>query len=283
MRSFQKFIVVCSSFAFIACGSTAKTDGTVSADDTSSGDTSADGGDTSMGSDVSSGDSSGSDTSSGAVISGTYASNFGGYEIISETTWNEMSISKIDLSARFGITKNSPTDKYNPAKFNKIVWTAPASGSFYYCLVDYGLASADLAEKTSKSADASTPDKSGCGGFSWTKLTSTDAIAIAGKYNDNFGGKSVISSRYWDTAWMQKYDNAKRVAITQNSADDKYNPSKFSKVVWTAPTAGSFYTCMVDYGLDSADLAENSTKTADDSAPDKSGCGGFSWTKMTPQ
>ena len=41
---------------------------------------------------------------------------------------------------------------------------------------------------------------------------------------------------------------------------------------------------MVDYGKDTADLAEASTLTADDSKPSEGGCGGnFPWTQMSKQ
>ncbi len=265
MAMFRILLISIGLFALAACGSTTAAS---SPDDATSGDAGADGS---------------SDGSGGLAISGVWSSSFGGYSEISASAWDDAAIVKLDASARVAITQNPATDKYNPSQFSKLVWTEPAGGSFYYCTVDYGLATADLASATTKTADDSAPDKSGCGGFAWTKLTSAAPIEIAGKYNDNFGGKSVISSRYWDTSWLYQFDNTKRFAIMQAAADATYNPSKFSKVVWTAPVSGSFYTCTVDYGLDSAALALATTLTADGSAPDKSGCGGFSWTKLTPQ
>lgn len=216
--------------------------------------------------------------------SGTFVSNFGGYEEIHADTWNEMTVTKWDNGKRYAIAQNPADDKYNPSKFSKLVWTLPKAGTFYYCTVDFGLATAALAEATTRTADDSDPGKGGCGGFAWTALTATATIAIEGKYSDNFGGKSSITSRFWDTAWITKFDNTARYAITQNASDDKYNPNKFSKVVWTEPTGkdGSFWVCTVDFGLGTAALAEATTKIADASAPDKSGCGGFAWTKLTP-
>ncbi len=260
-------LLICVMFCLLAaCGSTAASTG--GSDDATSGDSSSDGS---------------GDTAGGLTIAGVWSSTFGGYSEISTTAWDDATIVKLDAAGRTAIVQNPATAKYNPSQFSKLAWTAPASGSFYYCTVDYGLATAELASATTKTADDSAPDKSGCGGFPWTKLTAAAPIAIAGKYNDNFGGKSVISSRYWDASWLYQFDNTKRFAILQAAADDKYNPSKFSKVLWTAPASGSFYSCTIDYGLDSAALALASTLTADDSAPDKSGCAGFSWTTLTPQ
>jgi len=215
-------------------------------------------------------------------IMGTWSSNFGGYEEISDKQWNDMVMAKLDGAARVAITQNPADEKYNPGKFNKIVFTAPKDGSFYYCYVDYGKATAALAEASTQTADASTPDKGGCGGFAWTRLTQAEPIAIAGTWKNNFGGTDTISSRKWNTAAISLFDNVKHWAITQNAADDKYYPSKFTKVVWTKSSGGSLSYCMVDFGLDSVALAQATTKIADDTAPDNGGCGGFSWTKLTP-
>lgn len=245
----------------------------------------------SAGPDVSGGDGAAADTVKGdggtdasapAGISGTWSSNFGGYEEISDKAWNDMIVTKLDLAGRIAITQNSASDKYNPSKFNKIAFTAPKDGSFYYCYVDFGLGSADLAEASTKTADDSKPDKSGCAGFPWAKLTRTDPIDIAGTWTNGFGEKENISSRTWNAMMVSLFDNQKRWAITQNPPDDPYNPSKYSKLVWTAPSASGFYYCTVEFGQDTLALAQDTTKTADDSKPDKGGCAGFSWTKVSP-
>ena len=297
-RTFRVF--VCAGFALglAACSSTVGTpsdhgngaaDTSIAADSKASPDGS--GADSlapdTIAKDVASQDVASQDVTTAPVsIIGTWSSNFGGYEEITDKSWNDMVMTKFDGMTRIAITQNPASDKYNPSKFNKIVFTAPKDGSFYYCYVDYGKDTAALAEASTLTADDSAPDTKGCGGFSWTKLTKADPIAIAGTWKNNFGGNDVISSRSWasmgSTMAMSLFDNAKRWAITQNPADDQYNPSKFNRIVWTAPSGGNFYYCMVDYGLDSVALAQATTKTADDSAPDKSGCGGFSWTKLAP-
>ena len=235
-------------------------------------------------------DASGEATGDGAVadavpgdliILGTWASDFGGYEELTSTAWDDATILEYDNAARVAYTQNPANDAYDPSKFNKIVWTSPSAGSFYYCWVDYGLDDLASAKASTKVADASSPDTSGCGGFAWTKLTRVDPIEIRGTWNSNFGGTETISSRKWNDATVQMFDNAANVAFTQNPVDAQYDPSKFSKLVWTEPTAGSFYYCTVDFGLDSLAAAQASTKTADSSQPDTGGCGGFSWTKLS--
>ncbi|MBM4343502.1 MAG: hypothetical protein FJ100_09010 [Deltaproteobacteria bacterium] len=111
------------------------------------------------------------------------------------------------------------------------------------------------------------------------------AIEIAGTYNDNFGGSETIASDKWQfsfgTSTIVQYDNAKNDAYLQAPADDKFNPSKFSKIVWTEPKVDSFYYCTVVIGAATLDLAKASTLTADDKNPEKTGCGGVGWTKLT--
>ncbi len=261
MTHFRLFLGILTTCALAACGSTAASSS--STDDAGSTDV--------------------GDTTSSSAIFGVFASGVGGYEEITATTWNEMAIVQLDAGKRFAITQNSATDKYGPSQFNKLVWTAPQNGVFYYCTVDYGLATADLASATTKTADDASPDTKGCGGFPWTKLTATAPLAVVGKYKDNFGGAPVITNRFWEVGWIVNYDNTKRFAITQSPADDKYAPNKFTKLVWTEPSAGGLYICTVAYGKDTQAAAESATETADSAAPEKSGCAGFAWTKLTPQ
>jgi hypothetical protein len=78
-----------------------------------------------------------------------------------------------------------------------------------------------------------------------------------------------------------EFDNANHVAYTQNSLTATYGPGKFNKLVWTPIVGTAFYYCFVDFSLDSLAAAKATTKIADATNPDKSGCGGFSWTKLT--
>ena len=55
--------------------------------------------------------------------------------------------------------------------YHKNVWTVTADGSTYYCQIVYNKASLADAKADTAQADASDPANSGCGGFSWTKLT----------------------------------------------------------------------------------------------------------------
>jgi hypothetical protein len=210
-------------------------------------------------------------------VAGEWASNFGFDETISQTMWGTAAVIRYDNDDNFAITQQPANDMFNPSKFSKLVWTEPSAGKFFYCTVDFGLATAAEAEATTKSADASNPESAGCGGFSWTRLA--EPIEIAGSYSSMFG-MEMISSHQWGTATVHEYDNAKNEAIHQFPEDDMYNPNKFNKVVWTEPNAGKFFYCIVDFGKDTLEQAKTSTQSADSSAPATSGCGGFPWTEL---
>ena len=217
------------------------------------------------------------------AISGRWASSFGGVEAISSESWGSAKVVEYDNGQRWAVTQNSATAEYNAGKFNKLVWTQPKDGVFYYCWVDFGLDTAQAAKNSDKTADDSNPDESGCGDFSWTKVMDvTLAIQTLGTYTSSFGDQEVITPWMWGSAKVVEYDNGQRWAVTQNSATAEYNAGKFNKLVWTQPKDGVFYYCWVDFGLDTAQAAKNSDKTADDSNPDESGCGDFSWTKLSP-
>ena len=214
-------------------------------------------------------------------IEGTWSSNFGGYEEISLAAWNDSAVVAHDAATRVLYTQNAAAAQYSPNKFNKIVWLPVTNDAFYYCFVDYGLDTLAAAQASTKTVDPSSPSTTGCGGFSWTKLAKVAPLEIAGTWTSNFGGTETLSSRRWASASMQKFDNAANVAYSQNPSDAQYSPSKFNKLVWTEPTAGSFYYCTIEFGLDSLAAAIASTKTADATSPATTGCGGFSWTKLT--
>jgi hypothetical protein len=112
-----------------------------------------------------------------------------------------------------------------------------------------------------------------------------DEIEIAGTWESNFGGTEVIDSHgftsFGSTSPIIEYDNDDNTMITQNPCDAEFSPNAFNKIVWTEIVNDSFYYCTVDFGLDSAADARNSTMTADDSDPENEGCGGFAWTQLS--
>ena len=102
-------------------------------------------------------------------------------------------------------------------------------------------------------------------------------LEIVGKWNNNFGGKETIREDRWTsfgTAAIVEYDNDANVVYTESDCT-------FSKVVDTEIQGDSFYSCTIAYGLPTLAGAKADTKVANPATPDTSGCGAFSWTKLT--
>ncbi|WP_147676418.1 hypothetical protein [Algibacter pacificus] len=68
--------------------------------------------------------------------------------------------------------------------------------------------------------------------------------------------------------------------ICQNDVDDAYNPSLYSKFVFTNITDGNFNYCQSFFSAESQEEIENAEEPSDSSNLE-SGCGGFSWSYMT--
>lgn len=108
-------------------------------------------------------------------IRGEYESNFDGLETVTATVWQQggapMRLVDWDETENWVVTQNDDEADFNPGLFNRIEFTEPdASGSFYYCFVEFGLSTADEARDSTATADASDPETTGCGGFPWTRL-----------------------------------------------------------------------------------------------------------------
>jgi hypothetical protein len=140
-----------------------------------------------------------------------------------------------------------------------------------------GGASAEACVNAWDGGEAGASGEGGAGG------ASGPALELIGQYADNFLGTQRISATMWNDSRVVSYDNDQNVVYTQAPCDDLFNPRKFGKIVYTEPSNGSFYFCMLEYALDSLTAARASTKVADASNPDSGGCGGFSWTKATAQ
>jgi hypothetical protein len=115
-------------------------------------------------------------------------------------------------------------------------------------------------------------------------------LELAGTWeNTAFGEVDVIDDDSWSTTIGSGDDAfATTSTVTKYSNDENYvilegEDGKFGRNVWTEIDGDSFYSCTVDFGLDSAEDVEDSTNTADDSDPETSGCGNFPWTKLTKQ
>lgn len=110
---------------------------------------------------------------------GSWTDNWGGIYTITNDIWttdyfgsaSTSSIVQVLNESNTVIVQSPPDDLYTPNKFNKIVWTDVVNDSSYYCIVVFGMNTAQEALDDTTVADPSNPDNGGCSGFSWTKLT----------------------------------------------------------------------------------------------------------------
>lgn len=119
--------------------------------------------------------------------------------------------------------------------------------------------------------------------------TDVEPIEIAGEYADAFGTEHVVTDEMWTTTYpgyatdlyqLLEYDNALDYAIAQNDPANYFYGGSYSRFDWYDDGTTLWY-CQTTYAA--ADAAEaEATPRGDTSDPGASGCGGFSWTNLTP-
>lgn len=219
-------------------------------------------------------------------IIGVWASNFGAQEVITSTAFNRAAIRQFDNGQNFLVSQNSTTAPFFPGRFNRIVWTEPVNDRFFYCTVDFDLPSLQAALASTRMADATNPEVSGCGGFPWTRLRR--GISIRGDYLSNFGTLETITATIWSQSGppmrLIDWDELQQWVVTRNDASAMFFPSLFNRIEFTTPSStGSFFYCFTDFGVATATGAIGSSNRADRANPAASGCGMFPWTRLDPR
>ncbi|HNC98117.1 MAG TPA: hypothetical protein PKW90_18440, partial [Myxococcota bacterium] len=215
-------------------------------------------------------------------IRGNWVDDWGGSHSISEDLWDmsgsSFHISSYDNFNHYAIAQNDAANAWYPEFWSRFDWTWNGS-SYYYCQTAYNAATeADaLATPAANSADLST----GCGGFSWSKLSAP--LSIIGSYTDNWGGSHEISQSTWTSGssvyHIQMVDNNGSFLVAQNDAANTYNPELYSRFDWTYDQ-GTLYYCQIAY--DAADMASALQNTSAVRADLAAGCNGFGWSSLTP-
>ncbi len=119
--------------------------------------------------------------------------------------------------------------------------------------------------------------------------SSQGPLEIIGVYADDYGTTHTITADVWTmdfggepyTFDVLQYDNAADYLVAQNGAGNGFNPGLYSRFDW-ATYQDEFYICQGTY--DAASEAEAAAAEAPDPTdPTTGGCGGFSWSRLTPQ
>ena len=110
------------------------------------------------------------------------------------------------------------------------------------------------------------------------------ALEIIGNYSDNFGGTHQVAQTGWVSGsfgfQIITYSNASDFLIAQNDSTNAFDPDKFSRFSWTT-FQSSLYYCQRPFNAETFEAA-NTAPAPDTTDPSTGGCGGFSWTQLTP-
>ncbi|MEE2962416.1 MAG: hypothetical protein VYA34_16905 [Myxococcota bacterium] len=112
-----------------------------------------------------------------------------------------------------------------------------------------------------------------------------DVLFLVGSYVDNYGTEHTITQQSWTQGTsifaIKEFSNTEKYVITQNDANNEYNPEKWSRFDWTIKDNTTWY-CQTSY--DSVTQEEAMALTpADATDPTSAGCSGFSWSKLIPE
>ena len=108
-------------------------------------------------------------------------------------------------------------------------------------------------------------------------------LEIIGNYTDNFGGTQQVTQTRWVSGTLgfqiRAYSNAGNFLAAQNDLTNAFSPGKFSRFSWTTFQA-SLYFCQNPFSAETFEAAFSGAPDSTD--PNTGGCGGFSWTQLTP-
>lgn len=117
----------------------------------------------------------------GFELIGNWTSDFGGYETITQTTWETFGdddvlvfgqkVASFDNEANFAIVQNLPDAEFGANTYGRIVWTDIVDDSFAYCTVAFGHETAEAAADAPEAGIDRDDLEGGCSGFAWTSLT----------------------------------------------------------------------------------------------------------------
>lgn len=120
---------------------------------------------------------------------------------------------------------------------------------------------------------------------------SSSGLEIAGSYTDDFGTHHEISADEWTMDFgtgfgtasftVLQFSNGADYLVARNGSDNAFNPDQYSRFNWTRFEA-VLYFCQDPYAAESEAEAA-ATDRVERSDPTAGGCGGFPWSRLTPQ
>jgi len=228
-------------------------------------------------------------------IAGDWQDEWGGAHRIDNGSWvlgwtpdaASFAIAHYDNDAMVVIAENGADNAFSAGLWSRFDWAWDDGGALRYCQSVYdGATETDAFEATP--ADASDFD-TGCGGFSWSTLASGEgSMAIAGTYQDEWGGTHRVSDPGWLMGWapdaasfgVSEFSNSARHIIAENGADNAFNPGLWSRFDWAWDDGGALRYCQGVFDAATEQAALDATPA--DAGDFDAGCGGFSWSTLTP-
>ena len=112
-----------------------------------------------------------------------------------------------------------------------------------------------------------------------------DVLFLIGSYVDNYDTEHTITQQSWTQGnsifAIKMFSNTEKYVITQNDANNEYNPEQWSRFDWTIKDDTTWF-CQTSYDSVTQEDAIGVTP-ADAADPTSTGCSGFSWSKLIPK
>lgn len=217
-------------------------------------------------------------------LAGGWVDNWEGTHLIDNDEWamgeSVFHLSVVDASEGWAVAQNSEDNDWSPGLWSRFDWVEASHNGWWFCQTSFDSPTEDDAIDTPP-ADPTDPATSGCGGFGWSRLYVP--LPIRGSYVDGWEGSHDIREWTWtmgDSVFhVVDYNVDERWIIAQNDEDNDWNPELWSRFDW-AEHDEAIWFCQTAFDA-ATEQAARDTPPADDTDPESSGCGGFSWSSLT--
>lgn len=202
-------------------------------------------------------------------------------------------ITHYDNEKGFLVGQNYGDGSYNPGLWSRVDWVKDTSDSYWICTTHYDAANETMAMLDHPDHDHSLYETSGCNTYPFSQISkaSTDAISIAGSWEDSYATKITISQYFYVETYFSGTPSL--VYISQFSEDDdylvglndgpgSYYPGMYSRIDWTTDADGGLHLCTSHYEAPDEATALIPAATTDHTLYDTTGCNGFPFSSLAP-